>query len=136
MGTRSTYRIIRQYKEEKTDICLVYFQYDGYPQGHPLTTAEWLSKANIVNGFGLVDKDQVVFNGASCMAAQFVAKYKDGVGGVYIYPLSSRGNCGEDYMYDIVINEELRTIEYVCYNGYDDNEEFRGTPEEFVEKYD
>jgi hypothetical protein len=61
---------------------------------------------------------------------------KEGAGGTYIHSLKSRGESCEDYLYDIIVKED-RTIEYVCYNN-DDNktEEFRGTPSEFVEKYD
>ena len=102
MGTRSTYRIIEQYKNEDSSIennelVLVYVQYDGYPTGHPITTAEWLSTGVVVNGFGL-NQDKLIFNGAGCLAAQFIDKMKDGVGGTYINSLSSRGECGEDYL--------------------------------------
>jgi hypothetical protein len=140
MGTRSTYRIIEQYKNEDSSIennelVLVYLQYDGYPTGHPLATAEWLLTGVVVNGFGL-NEDKLIFNGAGCLAAQFIDRMKDGVGGTYINSLSSRGESGEDYLYDIIVKED-RSIEYVCYNN-DDNktEEFRGTPSEFVKKYE
>jgi hypothetical protein len=78
MGTRSTYRIIEQYKQEDgsiqdNNLVLVYRQYDGYPTGHPLETAEWLSTAKVVNGLGM-NETQLVFNGAGCLAAQLIAR--------------------------------------------------------------
>lgn len=142
MGTRSTYRVIEQWKNEEKEIeenhiCLIYKQYDGYPTGHPYATAEWLSGGMVVNGISLAE-ERLVFNGAGCLAAQLIAKYKDGPGGTYLHSMDSRGNCGEDYLYDIIVKDD-RTIEYVCYsNGYGDEETteiFRGSPQEFLEKY-
>ena len=138
MGTRSTYRIIEQFTDKgkvvNQEICLVYRQLDGYPTGHPMETAEWLSTGKVVNGYSKTDELQ--FNGAGCLAAQLVAKYKDGVGGTYIQSLKSRGNSWEDYLYDIIVKED-KTIEYVCYeNGVRKKELFRGTPQDFVEKFE
>ena len=143
MGTRSTYRIINQYttgkkvkKVKEEPICLVYVQYDGYPSGHPSEIAEWLAGAKVVNGFGRVEEHEVIFNGAGCLAAQLIWKLKKGeTGGVYMHSLSSRGESCEDYLYDIIVKEDY-TLEFVCYNGWDNHEElFRGTPEEFYKKY-
>jgi hypothetical protein len=139
MGTRSTYRIIEQHKQEDSitsnEISLIYVQYDGYPEGHPLETAEWLSTAKVVNGLGM-NETQLVFNGAGCLAAQLIARFKDGPGGTYIHNLESRGESWEDYLYDIIVKED-RTIEYVCYDNNEDKTEiFRGTPAQFVEKYE
>ena len=65
MGTRSTYRIIEQYKDDNEVVkdealVLVYRQYDGYPEGHPLETAEWLSSGKMVNGIG-ANENQLIF---------------------------------------------------------------------------
>lgn len=91
MGTRSTYRIIEEYstgkkvkKVKQNEICLIYRQYDGYPTGHPLETAEWLAGGQVVNGLRL-GEDKLVFNGAGCLAAQLIAKLKDGPGNTYIH---------------------------------------------------
>jgi hypothetical protein len=112
----------------------VYRQYDGYPTGHPLETAEWLASAKVVNGLGM-SETQLVFNGAGCLAAQLISKFKDGPGGTYVHNLESRGECWEDYLYDIIVKED-RTIEYVCYDNVDDKPElFRGTPSDFIKKY-
>ena len=139
MGTRSTYRVIEQYKNEagsieNNNLVLVYRQYDGYPTGHPLETAEWLATAKVVNGLGM-NETQLVFNGAGCLAAQLIARFKEGAGGTYVHNLESRGECWEDYLYDIIVKED-RTIEYVCYDNVDDKPElFRGTPSDFIKKY-
>lgn len=140
MGTRSTYRVLEQYTDEKTqkvkdqELCLMYLQYDGYPTGHPLETAEWLSKGRVVNGFS-PNETILIFNGAGCLAAQLVEKYKNGPGGCYLHPLKHRGKCWEDYLYDIIIKED-NSIEFVCYeNDKRPKELFRGSPENFVKKY-
>lgn len=96
MGTRSTYRVIEQWTDDKTgkitneNLVLVYLQYDGYPTGHPIDTAEWLSSGKVVNGYS-PGEDKLVFNGAGCLAAQLVDKMKTGTGGCYIQSLKSRG---------------------------------------------
>lgn len=142
MGTRSTYRIIEQWQDTEKkeikgrEICLIYVQYDGYPEGHPSEVAEWLSGSRVVNGLGADSKENLVFNGAGCLAAQLIAKLKDGAGNVYMHTLSSRGNCCEDYLYDIIVTGH-KDIEFVCYSNYGDepNEIFRGTPQRFAQTY-
>ena len=140
MGTRSTYRIIEQYTDDKThkvvnqEICLLYRQFDGYPSGHPCETAEWLASGQVVNGFGS-NETKLIFNGAGCLAAQLVAKYKTETGGTYLNPLKHRGKCWEDYLYDIIVKED-HSIEFVCYeNGKRKTEVFRGSPSDFVLLY-
>jgi hypothetical protein len=140
MGTRSTYRIIEQYTDDKThkvvnqEICLMYRQFDGYPSGHPCETAEWLASGQVVNGFGS-NETKLIFNGAGCLAAQLVAKYKTETGGTYLNPLKHRGKCWEDYLYDIIVKED-HSIEFVCYeNGKRKTEVFRGSPSDFVLQY-
>jgi hypothetical protein len=146
MGTRSTYRVIEQYKDDNgkvknINLVLVYLQFDGYPEGHPLETAEWLVSGTVVNGLSM-NEDKLVFNGAGCLAAQLITKFKVGVGGTYIHSLTSRGWSWENYTYDIIVKED-KTIEYVCYDvtgGHGDKkprfkELYRGTPEQFIEKY-
>jgi hypothetical protein len=142
-GYKHTYNNEGNLVESRT-LCNVYFQHDGYPQGHPMQTAEWLERG-------------LTFNGASCLAASFVSKFKDGWGGVYIHHPESFGNAGEDYLYKIEyicdyskgtgtkqrINFEclevsIRTLEIE--NGETDYEEvhnpvFSGLPIDFVKQY-
>ena len=112
----------------------MYRQFDGYPSGHPCETAEWLASGEVVNGFSS-NETKLIFNGAGCLAAQLVAKYKTEPGGTYLNPLKHRGKCWEDYLYDIIVKED-QTIEFVCYeNGKRKTEVFRGSPSDFVLHY-
>lgn len=150
MGTRSTYRVIEQWTDDRPEakvkkgenkLVLMYLQFDGYPDGHPLETAEWLASGEVVNGFS-PNANKLQFNGAGCLAAQLVDKYKDGVGGCYLHPMNHRGNCWENYTYDIIVKED-QTIEYIAYEvsgGYNGKKPrfkkiFQGTPAEFVQEY-
>jgi hypothetical protein len=61
---------------------------------------------------------------------------KKGTGGTYIHSLNSRGESWEDYLYDIIVKEDY-SIEYVCYDNNEEKTElFRGTPANFVKKYE
>jgi len=154
MSTRSTYRVREKFfdnkeqKEYTRDLVLMYIQCDGYPSGHPSETAEWLSRANLVNGIGAgKDKTGKTFmaNGTGCLAAQLVAKYKDGVGSCYLHAIKQRGNCGEDYTYDIVVDykdqQEPQSLTYIAYEcGWKKRPKkiWEGKPEDFqkfVEKW-
>jgi hypothetical protein len=144
MGTRHTYRIIENYTWHSADetevqseeLMLLYGQYDGYPNGVPTQVAKFIAKGTMTNGYSTTD-DSIVFNGAGCMAAQLVAHLKEGVGTYYIHSLSSRGTCGEDYLYDIIVDHNEHSIVMVGYHNDERRTEFfRGTPQEFVEKYD
>lgn len=152
MGTRATYRVIEKWSDDRPEakvkkgqnkLLLMYLQYDGYPDGHPLDTAKWLASGVVVNGFNH-NNEKLLFNGAGCLAAQLVAKYKIGVGGTYLHDQKSRGWCWENYTYDIIVKED-KTIEYIAYEitdgGYDSKKPkfkkiFSGTPQEFIEKYE
>jgi len=139
MGTRSTYRVRSKYTDPKTNkttvknISLMYRQFDGYPSGHPLETANWLASGKMVNGFGHINEGEVVFNGPGCLAAQLVAKYKDGCGGTYMEVMSDRGKRGEDYLYDIVVDTLTMEITYIAYENYGKRPKkiFEGKPGDF-----
>jgi hypothetical protein len=118
-------------KAWKTKIVLMYLQSDGYPSGNPLDMAKWLSKGKLVNGLGF-DQPEIVFNGAACLAAQLVSRFKDGPGGCYLHPVNERGSCGEDYVYDIIVDEEAETIDFVA---YDVNGGYNGKPQRFRKLY-
>lgn len=144
MGTRSTYRVIETFKDFETkkqvkrNLVLVYVQFDGYPDGHPEAIAEWLASGHVVNGISSNDKG-LIFNGPGCLAAQLVAKLKDGPGGTYICDLKSRGNCSEDYLYDIVVDSDSKTITFIAYENYGRKKVlFNDNPQhykKFLEKY-
>jgi hypothetical protein len=132
MATRSSYLFIEQNEDDVKNIVSVYFHYDGYPKGHPLKFCDWIKDGEIVDGFG--DKNGLQFNGIGCLAAQFVNKFKDGVGGVYLQSVDSFGQGGEDYLYKVIVKND-NEIEFVASDFEEGNEIFRGTPNEFVEKF-
>lgn len=144
MGTRSNYRVIENWKDKSTGktgqnkIALIYCQYDGYPDGHPLDTIKWLASGTVVNGIGM-NEPKLIFNGAGCLTAQLICKLKDGPGGTYILPMNHFGLCGENYLYDIIVNVDS-TIKIIAYenNSYSGKRVkkkklFEGTPKEYID---
>jgi hypothetical protein len=140
MGTRHTYRIIETYKSNNPElgqveepICLIYGQYDGYPEGTPSIVAKFIASGKMVNGYGS-DSSELVFNGPGCMTAQLIKHLKDGTGNIYVQALSSRLNSGEDYSYDIICDFDTKKVTMIAYT-WEEKELFRGTPLEFLQKY-
>ena len=95
MGTRSLTFV---YDEDGRTIISMYRQYDGYPSGHGKDLAEFLEPITMVNGIGMTEA--VIANGPGCLAAQLVAHFKDGPGGIYLEPTTAV-DCGQDYEYHI-----------------------------------
>ena len=150
MGTRSLTRVIETYRDEKKDkqvkVTLVnmYRQYDGYPEGHGTELADFLKGGKVVNGIG--GDDTNVFNGAGCLAAQMIAYFKDGAGGIYIEPITAK-NCGQEYEYEVIVDFDTKEVTLKCIEvGYIDSKGnykngkitiFEGKPvdfEQFVDK--
>ena len=88
MGTRSL-TIFQD--DEKKDIAVMYRQMDGYPEGHGKELAEFLSRFVMVNGFNCLEKPVKQANGMECLAAQIVAHFKYGAGGIYLMAAKTRG---------------------------------------------
>jgi hypothetical protein len=102
MGTRALTFVY----DGSTPIINMYRQYDGYPSGHGLELAEFLTQGRLVNG--LSGKNETVFNGMGCLAAAMVANFKQSAGGFYIYSVEST-ECGQDYEYHVYqVGDELR----------------------------
>jgi hypothetical protein len=59
---------------------------------------------------------------------------KDGTGNIYVQALSSRLNSGEDYSYDIICDFDTKKVTMIAYT-WEEKELFRGTPLEFLQKY-
>jgi len=143
MGTRSLTTFIETYKDEygndkKNEIVTMYRQYDGYPSGHGLEIAEYLSKGTLVNGLGY-NEPEIVFNGMGCLTAQVIADFKNGAGGIYIQ--RSNKNSGEDYRYHIIgdydtkeLTIKILEVGYIKVDKYIDKSRiiFEGTPKEMV----
>ena len=98
MGTRSLTFV---YDEDGNKIINLYRQFDGYPTGHGQELAEFLNGGRMVNGMIMTKTAQeLVFNGAGCLAAQLVAHFKQSPGGFYLYPVTAE-DCGQDYEYHV-----------------------------------
>jgi hypothetical protein len=106
--------------------CIMYRHYDGYVSGHGHDLAGFLSGFKIVNG--LRGNEEKIANGTSCLAAQVVANFKDGAGGIYLYPLGSDFK-NEQYAYIVNAVEGLPLKVTVLNRG---KEIFSGTPEELA----
>jgi hypothetical protein len=118
MGTRSLTFVY----DGDVPVINIYRQYDGYPSGHGHELAQFLDSKTIVNGFGKQNSFEA--NGMGCLAAQLIVQLKHGVGGIYIYPVSST-DCFQDYEYHVyedrvVVKDPTAVI-------------FEGTWEEFAQ---
>ena len=143
MGTRSLTRVIPRQKGlsydeghkhvDKSSINM-YRQYDGYPQGHGLELAEFLSDFTIVNGLGADSYRGKIANGSSCLAAQLVQHFKDGPGNVYLEALDD-GDHWEEYIYTLFPKEGEPTFISI-YDVYAKECIFVGTSADLQTKYD
>jgi len=85
MGTRSTTNIL---DENGNRLLCIYQQFDGYIEGGVgEKLIRLLEDRVVVNGYTMEDKERRNFNGMSCLAAEVVAHFKDGIGGAYIQAL-------------------------------------------------
>lgn len=112
MGTRSLTYVF----EDKEPIVCMYRQFDGYPSGHGTELAEFLNVGTVVNGLGADSKN--VFNGMGCLAAQLVAKFKDGPGGFYLHaPVLGRDDW-QEYEYHVYVDRVVvKDPENVIFEG-------------------
>ena len=97
MGTRSlTYVYV-----EDTPIMCMYRQFDGYPSGHGVELAEFLTQIEM--GEGISGKPELFSyaNGMGCLAAQMIVNFKKSPGGFYIYPVELDQACWQEYEYHV-----------------------------------
>ena len=97
MGTRSNTLIV----EEGEQIVNMYRQMDGYLEGHGADLLAFLEPITIVDGIS-VHGDPIVANGGGCLAAQMVAHFKSGAGGIYIDPPLQQEEYINDFTYTLV----------------------------------
>jgi hypothetical protein len=107
MATRAS---IKFSDKDGNFIANVYHHYDGYPE-YLGAKLEELTGAPIVNGLtmnpdGTRPELGEVFNGMGCLVASVVAKLKEQPGMVYLYTEDDFGQCGEDYLYEVIENSE------------------------------
>jgi hypothetical protein len=127
MGTRSL-TFVHEGAAAKALINM-YRQFDGYPSGHGKELYEFLRPIKMVNGFS-GDSEIKQANGAGCLAAQMIAHFKDGVGGIYIQPVSAT-DCGQDYCYHVYA-DDTNGITVKCFEMRANNRKellFNGTVE-------
>ena len=94
MGTRSLTFVY----DGDVPVINIYRQYDSYPSVHGHELAQFLDSKTLVDGYG--EQNSVEANGMGCLAAQLIVQLKHGVGGIYIYPVSST-DCFQDYEYHV-----------------------------------
>ncbi len=105
MSTRSLTFV----KDDTNRVLLnMYQQYDGYPSGLGTELYEFLKDISMVNGLH-PDYGGKIANGAGDLAAQIVAHFKDGPGGVYLRHPSSK-DCDQEYEYHITADLSGITI--------------------------
>ena len=97
MGTRSLTYV---YVEDTPVICM-YRQFDGYPSGHGVELAEFLTQIEM--GEGISGKPELFSyaNGMGCLAAQMIVNFKKSPGGMYIYPIEPGQACWQEYEYHV-----------------------------------
>ena len=89
------------FKDEKgQEIAVMYTHNDGYLQGYGKKLVEFLQGMKLTNGIPFVAPGEKFANGMNCLAAQVIAKFKDRVGDVYLWPVGKR-DIGEDYIYEV-----------------------------------
>lgn len=94
MGTRSLTFVY----DGDVPVINIYRQFDGYPSCHGHELAQFLNSKTLVNGYG--EQNSAEAAGMGCLAAQLIVQLKHGVGGIYIYPVTST-DCGQDYEYHV-----------------------------------
>lgn len=129
MGTRSLTIV----KDEGDTLMVMYRQMDGYPGGHGAELAEFLRGMHIVNGISLAEERRIA-NGMGCLAAQIVARFKDGPGGIYIEnPNRAIGSGWEEYVYFVGQKGDRPEISCCEVEPGGLRVLSKGTPEEFLE---
>lgn len=97
-------------KEEGQPLMAIYKHWDGYPSGLGKQIEDIIAGGKIVNGLSVDSKLGEVFNGAGCLFATMIAKLKENPGDVYITSLDSVGNNGEEYIYEIDVQNNIAVL--------------------------
>ena len=100
MGTRSNTIIY----DDDVQILNLYRQHDGYLSGHGIELLEFLEPMTIVNGIPMGVSVSKLANGAGCLAAQMVSRFKVGVGSFYIESPAVEGLYENDYTYIVKVH--------------------------------
>ena len=118
MGTRSTVKFYNEFNDEL--ILSVYQQFDGYIDGVGHELANFLNGKKIINGIGMSQSMEGGYaNGMGCLAAQYVAVNKTGIGGFYLTTKDDE----QEYNYEVRFVDDRLIIKV---------DKFEGTPEELL----
>ncbi len=102
MGT-SCHTIL--YDNDGKEICVLYRNFDGYPERHGEDLKNFLRGKKIVKGISLDEDENKIFNGMDCLAASIVANFKKEVGNFYLQPAKSRNG-----QYEYKVKKDLNGI--------------------------
>ena len=97
MGTRSITKI-RQDGKDSPVICQIYRQFDGYPEGMGKDLKEICKDITVVNGISGGQNNDKFANGMECLAATIIKNLKQGIGNIYLVPVSDDK---EEFNYNI-----------------------------------
>ena len=99
MATRASIKIS---DKDGNFIANIYHHYDGYPEYLGQKLLDIVNKAPLVNG--LSGRDTIQYNGFADLAATILVVLKESEGGgrVYLHTEDDYGQCGEDFLYEII----------------------------------
>lgn len=137
MGTRS----MTIFMEDNQELCRLYRQFDGYPEGHGLDLAVACNKV-IVNGYSLEQAQGGFANGVGNLAVQVIAELANGIQEFHLEPPIGDINEWCEYIYFVRGKyNEKPSIECATQAGPFPNIQsvsgfvYAGTPDEWIAKY-
>ena len=119
MATRASIKISNS---DGGFVANIYHHYDGYPEALGARLIE-ICDGSIVNGLSSGQQGKT-FNGFDDLACSVVFELKGhtGDGRVYLHAEDDFGQCGEDYLYEIVENPNGGAPLILVMNPFNDNE--------------
>ena len=119
MATRASIKIS---DSDGNFIANIYHHYDGYPEALGARLIE-ICDGSIVNGLNSGQQGKT-FNGFDDLACSVVFELKGetGNGRVYLHAEDDFGQCGEDYLYEIVENPNGGAPLILVMNPFNGNE--------------
>ena len=118
MATRASIKISNS---DGGFVANIYHHYDGYPEALGARLIE-ICDGSIVNGLSSGQQGKT-FNGFDDLACSVVFELKGetGNGRVYLHAEDDFGQCGEDYLYEIVENPNGGAPLILVMNPFNDN---------------
>ena len=104
MATRSLTIVKESLSLSTNELVVIYKQTDGYPEGMGMKLANFLEGYIIINGIP-PNPNPKSANGMSCLAAQLVAEFTNGIGEIYLHPSGTR-DVWEEFIYYIYLGPD------------------------------